>query len=95
MGYAVMENRHGLAVGAGVTCATGTAEREAALAMVVDLSPGATLGADKTYDVWRFMQALKARGITPHPARRSEYGWGDVPIPIPPGYEASQRHRTD
>jgi len=93
MGHAVMENRHGLAVGAGVTCATGTAEREAALAMVEDLSPGATLGADKAYDVWRFKQALKARGITPHLARRSEYGWGDVPIPNPPGYEASQRHR--
>ena len=34
MGHALMENRHGLAVDGGVTQATGTAEREAALAML-------------------------------------------------------------
>ncbi|MDO9246239.1 MAG: IS5 family transposase, partial [Phenylobacterium sp.] len=34
MGHALMENRHGLAVGGGVTQATGKAEREAALALV-------------------------------------------------------------
>ena len=32
-GHVLMENRHGLAVGARVTVATGTAEREAAVAM--------------------------------------------------------------
>ena len=31
MGHALMENRHGLAVGGGVSQATGTAEREPAL----------------------------------------------------------------
>lgn len=93
MGHAVMENGHLLAVGAGVTCATGTAEREAALAMVEDLSPGATLRADKAYDVWRFKQELREWGITPHLARRSECGWGDTPIPSPLRYEASQRYR--
>jgi hypothetical protein len=34
MGHALMENRHGLAVGADVTHATGTAERDAGLALV-------------------------------------------------------------
>lgn len=34
MGHLLMENRHGLAVDAQVTQATGTAEREAAIAMV-------------------------------------------------------------
>jgi hypothetical protein len=34
-----MENRHGLVVGATVTPATGTAEREAALGMIVRRSP--------------------------------------------------------
>ena len=34
MGHVLMENRNGLVVDAGLTQATGTAEREAALAMV-------------------------------------------------------------
>ena len=34
MGHALTENRHGLAVGGGVTIASGTAEREAALDLI-------------------------------------------------------------
>jgi hypothetical protein len=34
IGHVLMENRNGLAVDATLTCATGTAEREAALAMI-------------------------------------------------------------
>ena len=49
-----MENRHGLVVGAMATRATGTAEREAALALI-DKHRGTkrrmSLGADKHYDV--------------------------------------------
>ena len=41
MGHALMENRHGLVVGATLTPATGTAEREAAIKMIVRRSPGA------------------------------------------------------
>jgi hypothetical protein len=51
IGQALMENRHGLAVEGGVTHATGTAEGEAALAML-DRRSGRrriTLGADKAY----------------------------------------------
>ena len=51
MGHALMENRHGLAVGADVTHATGTAEREAGLALVKrqrrERARRITLGADK------------------------------------------------
>src|SRR6185312_5788305 len=70
MGHALMENRHGLAVDGGVSQATGTAERDVALTMV-DRHRGRrrrriTLGADKAYDVAAFVQALKARSITPH-----------------------------
>jgi transposase len=70
MGHALMENRHGLAVGGGVTQASGTAEREAALDLV-DRRRGRakrriTLGADKAYDVTRFVDDLRARSITPH-----------------------------
>jgi transposase len=95
MGHVLMENRHGLAVGSRLTRATGTAEREAALALIdaLRLPLGATLGADKAYDVWGFKQAVQARGLVPHMARRLEIGWGGLPIPKPPGYALSQRRR--
>src|ERR1041385_4046864 len=68
IGHALMENRHGLAVDGGVTQATGTAEREAALAML-DRRPRRrriTLGADKAYDVRQFVKDLRERRVTPH-----------------------------
>ena len=69
MGHALMENRHGLAVGGGVSQATGTAEREKALELVDDRRGRRrriTLGADKGYDVTQFVHDLKARLVTPH-----------------------------
>lgn len=66
LGHALMENRNGLAVAARVTHATGTAEREAALAMVEALPDGTTLGADKGYDAEAFVETLKTRKIVPH-----------------------------
>jgi transposase len=70
MGHALMENRHGLAVGGGVSQATGTAERETALALIDGRRGGRerriTLGADKAYDVTPFVQDLRDRSVTPH-----------------------------
>lgn len=63
-----MENRNGLAILGGVSQATGTAEREAALAMI-DRRGSAkrvTLGADKAYDVTQFVCDLRERSVTPH-----------------------------
>lgn len=68
MGHALMENRNGLAILGGVSQATGTAEREIALAMI-DRRRGAkrvTLGADKAYDVTQFVHDLRDRSVTPH-----------------------------
>jgi transposase len=68
MGHVLMENRNGLAVDATLTHATGTAEREAALALL-DRRPGErriTLGADKAYDVTAFVEELRRRRVTPH-----------------------------
>jgi transposase len=95
MGHVLMENRNGLAIAARVTHANGTAEREAALAMIdaARLRQGATLGADKAYHAWRFRQALKDKGCIPHTALRSGTGWGGARIIPPPGYETSQRIR--
>ena len=68
MGHVLMENRNGLAIDATLTHATGTAEREAALAMLDRRRTGRriTLGADKAYDVTSFVGDLRARKVTPH-----------------------------
>jgi transposase len=68
MGHVLMENRNGLAVDIEVTLATGTAERDAALAMAARLAgrKRRTLGADKGYDARGFGEGLRRLGITPH-----------------------------
>ena len=67
--HVLMENRHGLVVGAMATRATGTAEREAALALI-DKHRGTkrrmSLGADRAYDVAAFIGELRRRRVTPH-----------------------------
>jgi len=70
MGHALMENRNGLAVLGRVSQASGTAEREEALALI-DRHRGKskrriTLGADKAYDVVQFIGDLRDRCVTPH-----------------------------
>lgn len=69
MGHLLMENRNGLIVRAKLTQASGTAERDAALCMIDKHRPGkrrVTLGGDKGFDVTAFVEALRARKITPH-----------------------------
>jgi transposase len=76
LGHALMENRHGVAVGGGVTQATGTAERDAALDMIDKHHPVGekggkrriTLGGDKGFDVADFVARLRERNVTPHVA---------------------------
>jgi transposase len=70
IGHTLMENRSGLAVLGGVSQATGTAERDQALALI-DRHRGEskrriTLGADKAYDVTDFVGELRSRSVTPH-----------------------------
>lgn len=73
LGHVLMENRHGLVIHATVTPATGTAEREAALALVDSRPPTRriTLGGDKNYDTAAFVDALRERQITPHVAQHT------------------------
>ena len=77
LGHTLCENRHGLIVAVEVTEANGTAERDAALAMLdrvrIGGPPGmrsGTLGADKGYDSGPFCLALESRGIEPHVATK-------------------------
>lgn len=73
MGHVLMENRNGLVVDAMLTHATGTAEREAALAMLerMDGRHRITLGADKAYDTTGFIAALRGIKVTPHVAQNN------------------------
>ena len=97
MGHLLMENRNGLIVDAMLTTATGTAERDAAEAML-GRQPGrhrATLGADKAYDAAGLVAGLRALNVTPHVAqntsgRRSAI---DARTTRHPGYVVSQRVR--
>jgi len=69
IGHALMENRHGLAVGGGISQATGTAERQTALDLIDSRCRRRrriTLGADKAYDVAQFVHDLRGRSVTPH-----------------------------
>ena len=102
-GHALMENRHGLVVDGALTQATGTAEREAALAMLDRRrrQQRVTLGADKAYDVRDFIGALRARRVTPHVAVDGHLSKTGKPRATAidkrttrhPGYAISQRCR--
>jgi len=103
IGHAMMENRNGLAVDGGITQASGTAEREAALAML-DRRPRCrrvTLAADKAYDVRQFVGDLRERSVTPHIAIDGHLSKTGRPRATAvdrrttrhPGYATSQRCR--
>ena len=94
----VLENRNGLLLDFRLAAATGTAEREVALAMVDDVVPGnrrITLAADKAYDTRDFVKACRDRHVTPHVAqntsgRRSAI---DARTTEHPGFLRSQKIR--
>ena len=99
-GHALTENRHGLVVDVRVTEATGTAEPEAALAMVDAQQetgmPIATVAGDKAYDRATFVDELRERGVTPHAAQNITAHRGsnvDGRTTRHPGYAVSQRKR--
>ena len=71
MGHILMENRNGLIVDVEITHASGTAEREAALAMLErrgHRNKRATVGADKGYDSKAFIKGCRKLKVTPHVA---------------------------
>jgi len=96
-GHVVIENRHCLVIDTTTTLATGTAEREAAVAMIGAI-PGrhrVTVGFDKAYDTNDFVDDVRGLGATPHvtqndKARRSAIDGGTT---CHPGYQVSLRVR--
>ena len=97
VGHVLTDNRHGLVVATETTRATGTAEREASLAMLRRVKRGrrSTLGGDKNYDTRSHVAALRALGVTPHVAQndRNRRSAIDGRTTRRPGYAVSQRKR--
>ena len=59
----------GLVANVCATHATGTAERDAAVLLLeASASPGSTVGADKGYDVARFVADVRVQDVTPQSA---------------------------
>jgi transposase len=99
LGHLLTENRHGLIVDTAVTAATGTAERDAAIAMLGELpltSRRVTVGADKLYDTAAWVAATRRMRITPHVAQSTARRGGsaiDGRTTRHSGYALSQRKR--
>lgn len=99
LGHLLTENRHGLIVDTAVTPATGTAERDAAIVMLGELpltTRRVTVGADKLYDTFEWVAAVRRMRITPHVAASLHRRGGsaiDRRTIRHPGYALSQRRR--
>src|SRR6478672_2711298 len=68
LAHLLTENRHGLIVDTAVTAASGTAERDAAVAMLGELpltTRRLTVAADKAYDTCAWVAAVRRMHITP------------------------------
>jgi transposase len=96
LGHTLVENRNGLIAAAMTTQADGTAERDAALLMLHELtrkrSGRITTGADKGYDTRDFVSTVRELGVTPHVARRP-HGAIDERTSRHPGYAISLSKR--
>ncbi|HET9207155.1 MAG TPA: IS5 family transposase [Burkholderiaceae bacterium] len=98
MGHALMENRHGLIVGAVATRASGHAERLAAQHLIEPHAERArriTVGADKGFDTQDFVAEMREINVTPHVAQNDNgrHSAIDGRITRHAGYSASMRIR--
>ena len=97
-GNLLVENRHGLIVSSEVWPATGTAERDAAQAMLKDVagSGRVTVAGDKGFDTHGFVRACRDLQVTPHVAQNVGRRGGsaiDTRTTRHPGYAISQKKR--
>lgn len=96
MGHILMENRNGLIEDVQITHANGTAEREAALAMLKrrgNRNKRATVGADKGYDSKAFIKGCRKLKVTPHVAAKDKHSAVDGSIKQHEGYKTSLKVR--
>jgi transposase len=99
LGHLLTENRHGFIVDTAVTEASGTAERDAAIAMLGELpltTRRLTVAGDKAYDTRAWVAAVRRMRITPHVAQNA-FGYGgsaiDARTTRHAGYRLSHRKR--
>lgn len=97
-GNLLVENRNGLIVDTTVLAATGTAERDGALAMLEQIAgqKRVTVGGDKNYDTKNFVAECRNLEVTPHVAQNEERRGGsaiDGRTTRHAGYAVSQRKR--
>jgi transposase len=97
LGHLLTENRHGFIVDTAVTDASGTAERDAAIALLGELPltrRRITVAADKLYDTRAWVGAVRRMCITPHVAQYTARGGAiDRRTTRHTGYAVSQRRR--
>jgi transposase len=97
LGHVLTENRNGLVVDVRTTQASGTAERDAALAMLSGKPAWkrVTLGGDKGYDTRGFVEATRELHVTPHVAQNNSHRRSaiDERTTRHDGYALSQRKR--
>jgi transposase len=98
LGHLLTENRHGFIIDTTVTDASGTGERDAAIAMLGDLPltrRRITVAADKLYDRRAWVSAVRRMRITPHVAQYAGSGGSaiDGRTTRHTGYALSQRKR--
>ena len=95
LGHVLLDNRQGLVANVCATHATGTAERDAAVLLLeASASPGSTVGADKGYDVARFVADVRVQDVTPHVAQKVRGSAIDGRTTRHAGYHVSQRNET-
>jgi transposase len=97
-GNLLVENRNGLIVDAEVFQANGTAERDAALVMMERLAgtQPLTVGGDKGFDTFGFVEECRHLGVTPHVAQNLNRRGGsaiDGRTTRHAGYALSQKKR--
>jgi transposase len=97
-GNLLVENRNGLIVNTEVFQANGTAERDAALVMIEQISGvhRVTVGADKAYDTKDYVAECRNMNATPHVAQNINRSGGsaiDARTTRHAGYAISQRKR--
>ncbi len=96
MGHILIENRNGLIVDVEITHASGTAEREAALAMLQrrgSRNKRATVGAHKGYDSKAFIKGCRRLLVTPQVAAKDKHPAVDARVTRNEGYKTSLKVR--
>jgi transposase len=97
LGHVLTENRNGLVVDVRLTQASGTAERDAAVEMLVHkpASRRITLGGDRGYDTRGFVKAARELKVTPQVAQNDSHRRSaiDARTTHHEGYAVSQRKR--